>query len=370
MRAKRNVVVVDLGASFCRVGFAGDDEPRSVFPSLTGTVKPAQPGERIEGPTVRFGANVRATCEPASVRCLFKDGFVQNKDDYSALFGHIFETELRVDPEKRPIVLSEPIQPSASSRRLVTEILYETFRVPSIYLGSAPSLALFNTCKTEGLAVDIGESFSQVAAIYEWTQMPQTLMRTDLAGNAVTKFLLKVLKETSYHFSSASGLSLAQDVKESECFIALDFDEKMKEDTAPVSHQIAEDTSISIGKERFSCPELLFQPKLNNLECYGLADLMYESVMRADTGMRENLLDNIVITGGSTMFIGFKERLTKELQAMFPKASINMCVGPRGSNSVWVGGSILGSLELFEQMVVTREEYHESGGEAVRRRFY
>ena len=370
MRAKRNVVVVDLGASSCRVGFAGDDEPRSVFQSLMGTVKAAQPGEKVEGPAIQFGANVRTTCEPPSIRCPIKDGLVQNKDDYEKLFSHIFDAELHVDPEKRPVVLSEPVHNPDSSRRVITEVLYETFRVPSIYLGSAPSLALYNTCKTEGLAVDIGESFSQVAAIYEWTQMPQTLMRTDLAGAAVTRFFLKLLKDASYHFSSPTGMALAQDIKESEGFVALDFDERMKEDTAPVDHEIAEDTTIPIGKERFRCPELLFQPKLNNHDCYGIVDLIYESVMRADTGMRESLLENVVVTGGSTMFIGFKDRLTQELQNLFPSADLNICVGPRGANSVWVGGSILGSLELFEQMVVTREEYQESGGEAVRRRFY
>lgn len=363
----KNVVVVDLGASTCRAGFAGDDVPKITFPSIVGKPKVINPADPVD---FMVGAGVKSECEPISVKCPFKNGFIQNKEDYTKLFTHIFR-ELHIGSERRPVVLSEPIDNPTKNRQQLAEVLFETFRVPSIFIGSAPSLALYTSCKTEGVSLDIGDSFAQVASIYEWSQMPQTLLRTELGGKMITRFFLKSLKDSSYHFGSPTGLQLAQDVKESHGVICLDFNETMKGDIAPCEYEVANDTKIPVGKDRFRCPELLFQPKLDNVDCYGAAELVYESIMRSDIGMRDKLFSNIVISGGSTLFTGFEDRLKKDLESMAtPGTVVNVVADVARKDAVWVGGSILGSMELFPQMVVTREEYAESQGAAVRRKFY
>jgi actin-related protein len=115
---------------------------------------------------------------------------------------------------------------------------------------------------------------------------------------------------------------------------------------------------------------LLFNPKLDGLSCFSVAELVYESVMRADVGLRPELWSNVVVSGGTTMCNGFGERLKMELAKLAPGVEINLVMAPDRMKSVWIGGSILGSLALFGQMVVTSEEYRESGSAAVRRRFY
>jgi actin len=219
--------------------------------------------------------------------------------------------------------------------------------------------------------VEIGDSFAQVASVYEWTQLPQTLLRTELGGTAVSRFFLKSLRDTSYHFSNPNGIALAQKIKEALGFIALDFQETAAQQAdRAIEYELAADTKIQVGAQRYRCPELLFNPKLDGLSCFSVAELVYESVMRADVGLRPELWSNVVVSGGTTMCNGFGERLKMELAKLAPGVEINLVMAPDRTKSVWIGGSILGSLALFGQMVVTSEEYRESGSAAVRRRFY
>lgn len=92
--------------------------------------------------------------------------------------------------------------------------------------------------------------------------------------------------------------------------------------------------------------------------------------MRSDIGLRDELLSNIVISSGTTLIKGFEERLQKELTSLFDGREITINANPKRLNAVWIGGSIVGSLALFSQMVVTREEFKEVGSSALMRRFY
>ena len=72
-----------------------------------------------------------------------------------------------------------------------------------------------------------------------------------------------------------------------------------------------------------------------------------------DVELRPNLLGNIIVTGGSSLLYGFTERLSNEVQALYPAprskitASGNVIERKFGS---WIGGSILSSLGNFQQV--------------------
>ncbi|OHT11550.1 actin [Tritrichomonas foetus] len=371
MRAKSNVIVIDLGACSCKAGFAGEDTPRSNFPTLVAKVKNYDPVLDDAGHDFVVGNMQNANVDIPSILCPFKNGLVSAKEDIEKLFTHIFENELHVDSEKRPIVLSEPLENTKETRSCFAEVLFETFHIPSIFMGSSPSLALYSSCETAGVVLDVGDSFAQVSSIYEWTQMPQTLIRTNLAGMTVSKYFQKCLKDTSYQFTSSNGTTFAKQLKEKLGFVSLDYQKTSQmEDDKKIEYQLGPDSNIKVGKERFMCPECLFQPSLVGMDCDSVATMVYESVMRSDIGLRDDLLKNIVISSGTTLMKGFEERLKKELTSLFEGRSFNLVASPKRLNSVWVGGSIVGSLALFSQMVVTREEFGEVGATALMRRFY
>jgi actin beta/gamma 1 len=91
--------------------------------------------------------------------------------------------------------------------------------------------------------------------------------------------------------------------------------------------------------------------------------------MRCDWDLRKQLLENIVLGGGSTMFPGLAERLEKELTAFTPRSSIkvNVIAPSERKYSAWMGGSILASILNFQRMWILQEDYDENGPKIVHR---
>ena len=61
---------------------------------------------------------------------------------------------------------------------------------------------------------------------------------------------------------------------------------------------------ITIGNERFRCPEAMFQPSMLGMESSGVHETTYNSIMKCDVDIRKDLYANAVLSGGTTMFPG------------------------------------------------------------------
>jgi len=93
--------------------------------------------------------------------------------------------------------------------------------------------------------------------------------------------------------------------------------------------------------------------------------------MKCDVDVRKDLYNNIVLSGGTTMFPGIAERLSKEVSALAPSSmKIKVVAPPERRYSVWIGGSILSSLSTFQTMWITKAEYDESGPSIVHRKCF
>jgi len=91
--------------------------------------------------------------------------------------------------------------------------------------------------------------------------------------------------------------------------------------------------------------------------------------MKCDVDIRKDLYANIVLSGGSTMFDGLSDRVTKEVVALAPSTmKIKVVAPPERKYSVWIGGSILASLSTFDNMWIEKEDYDESGPSIVHKK--
>ena len=130
---------------------------------------------------------------------------------------------------------------------------------------------------------------------------------------------------------------------------------------------------LTIGSERFRCPEALFKPNIIGKEFVGIHDQCYNSIIKSDIDIRKDLYSNIVLSGGTTMFPNLPERLTREVQKLAPSATsskVKVIAVPERKYSVWIGGSILSSLSNFQCMWITKAEYDESGPQIVHRKCF
>lgn len=123
--------------------------------------------------------------------------------------------------------------------------------------------------------------------------------------------------------------------------------------------------------QAFRCAEPLFQPSLLGKDEGGIQQLTFDAISKCDIDLRRDLYQNIVLSGGTTMLPGLKERLEIELLRMAPeKTPVKIAAPADRKYSVWCGGSILASLHSFKDMWMTRQEYNDSGPSFVHRRCF
>lgn len=117
---------------------------------------------------------------------------------------------------------------------------------------------------------------------------------------------------------------MANDIKEKLCYVALDFDKEMvaysESSQMDKTYELPDGESLTISNQRFRCPEALFHPSLLEKNDKGIHELAFHSIMKCDADVRKDLYNNLIISGGSSMFSGLSDRLSKEIIALAPSA--------------------------------------------------
>ncbi|XP_022230781.1 actin-like protein 53D [Drosophila obscura] len=376
-------IIIDNGSGVCKAGFSHDKKPRVVFPAVVG--RPRHQNVLLDCRIVDAIGDVAISKRGMlTLKYPIEHGVVTNWEDMEKIWKHTYYL-LDVDPGESPVLLTEaPLNPRAN-REKMAEIMFEHFDVPALYVAIQAVLSLYATGRTTGLVLDSGDGVTHTVPIYEGYSISHGCKRLDLAGRDLSEYLCKLLTERGLKMTTSAEQDIVRDIKEKLCYVSLNYNRELMEQshglepdlTAGRSEEGAEiyempdGQKIKLGSERFRCPEALFQPSLLGLQIEGVHEATYKSILKCDIDLRRDMYENIVLSGGTTMFPNIGERLQQEIALMAPPSTrIKIKACPERRFAVWLGGSVLASLSSFQDMWINRSEYEEVGASIVHRKCF
>ena len=371
-------LVVDNGSGIVKAGYGGDDHPCSVFPSII--AKPKNPGIMI-GATDSSAEQIFIGDEAQQKRgvCLvsypIEHGIIQDWEAMQKIWYHTFYNELRDDRAEHPIMLTEAPMNPKTNREQMAKIMFEEYNAPSMYIQIQAVLSLYAAGRTTGIVVDSGDGVTHTVPIFEGYQIPHAIDKIMLAGRDITTWMQKIMKDNNYNFDTSAEREIVRDIKEKKCYVALDYEEELKKagpgSEVETTYTLPDGNLCTFSVQRFKTPEYLFRPDLNGKEFPGVHKLTFNSIKNCDMDVRKDLYSNIILSGGTTMFDGFGERLVKEMKALAPTTmKVKVIASPDRKYMVWKGGSTLSTLSTFGSMWITKADYDEFGETVVHRKCF
>ena len=300
------------------------------------------------------------------------------------------------------------------NREQMAEIMFETFNVKGLFIGVQATLALYaqianknpeeeenknaqadlnNISEMTGTVIDAGDGVTHVFPVCDGYVISSCVKNIPLAGRDITQFTLQALKDRGENFIAGDSNEIAAKVKEKYGYVCKDvlkefnsFDKKTEVNGQLVQsnkfkkfvHRTLNNNmvEIDVGYERFLGPEMFFHPEFIHKDFMKpLGEVVDDAIQTCPIEYRVKLYENIVLSGGSTLFKGFDTRLKSQVQNILDQrmAAFNQISGQNDSMTcnvfqnivqryaVWFGGSVLGSHQNFPMLCKSREMYEEHG---------
>jgi len=302
---------------------------------------------------------------------LVQNGVIQDFDLFSNLLEQV-DQKLAPETTLKGSVLLCAVHPNRSfqSNEKILQHLFEEREVLATYLAPKPLLSLYSFGCTTGLSVVMGHDVTSWMPIYEGYCITDAVGDSPLAGSKITERLMSIIQENNPYVKTGKQIEPLK----KNCWLAESYEAEIqlqRTQEQRLTYGISYPSDITLNTELFRAPEILFKPQLQGLDVPGLHYLIYDSIISCPLDVRKDIRSWIALGGGTSNITGLQSRLTEELSELDPLMFDNKCKVRVNSNSespsVWTGSCIFSSLSSFNSIVISKEQYDESGPSIVHR---
>ena len=380
-------IIIDNGSETIKIGYGSSDDshkPSKKFHSIIGRPKRNFTNIYAKSNEELIGDEAYSKSSVMDITNVVQRGNVTDWDNMEKLWDYTFYKKLALSQKKGltnfNVLLTEPVLNKKENREKATQLMFESYDVNSFYIANEAVLSLYGTGKTTGCVLGIGYGVTYSTAIYDSMIIPASTIKINSAGYDLSKYLRQLLSEKYSRVLKSAQHSVVKDMKQKYCFVAENFHDALKQNANSYKkYKLPDGQCIRIGNERFRACEQLFGGfiNLNNEEMgddnkklfnknaafnnSGIHHMINQSIrcVNADD-LKQEFYQNIVLSGGSTLFKGLTARLKTEL-AKITDESCNIVANEKRKYLAWIGGSIISSLTHFQQQFITKDEYEEHG---------
>uniref|UniRef100_A0A8D1I3T3 Actin related protein 3B n=1 Tax=Sus scrofa TaxID=9823 RepID=A0A8D1I3T3_PIG len=301
--------VVDCGTGYTKLGYAGNTEPQFIIPSCIAIRESAKVVDQAQRRVLRgvddldFFIGDEAIDKPTyATKWPIRHGIIEDWDLMERFMEQVIFKYLRAEPEDHYFLMTEPPLNTPENREYLAEILFESFNVPGLYIAVQAVLALAASWTSRqvgertltGIVIDSGDGVTHAIPVAEGYVIGSCIKHIPIAGRDITYFIQQLLREREVGVPPEQSLETAKAIKEKYCYICPDIVKEFAKYDVDPRRWIKQYTGINainqkkfvvdVGYERFLGPEIFFHP------------------------------ENVVLSGGSTMFRDFGRRLQRDLK--------------------------------------------------------
>jgi actin-related protein 3 len=402
-------VVIDNGTGYTKMGYAGNVEPQYIIPTVTAEKMDAgTQGKRdgIDDLDFYIGDSALNMSNTHQINYPIRSGLIDNWDNMERLWNRCMFEYLRCEPEDHYVLLTEPPLNPPENREFTAEIMFETFNVPGMYIAVQAVLALAASWTSKdvsersltGTVIDSGDGVTHVIPVADGYVIGSCIKHIPLAGRTITSYIQQLMRDRKEPVPPEDSLEVAKRVKEMYSYVCPDICKEFgKYDDKPDKYfKTYEGKKLKtnlpyrcdVGYERFLGPEIFFNPEIFSSDFITpLPEVVDKAIVKCPLDTRRALYNNIVLSGGSTMFKDFGRRLERDIKrnvdtrlteniqrnahlvksGQAPKPiDVNVVSHRMQRFAVWFGGSMLAYTPEFYRVCVTKQRYDEEGPRCAR----
>ena len=376
-------LILDIGSDNFRLGWAGGDFPDIIAPSVYVDItdylftSDISGSDTISGLEEIFLNTDKQTqlvgFDALKYKNILKIREFSKKKNYNILskfFVHYYN-QLNIPVElhfKQPIIIITPFYKSELEKTKLQEVFFNSLNFPYILFLPESQAILSTLQKSSGILVNIGESYTSISSIFHGFTNIMARDMFPITGKNITHYLLNlILSKISSTKNTYLDKTIAKEIKEklSLCILDPTLEKKrVKEGLTKYDRivDLPDGSKLKLNSERFLLSEPLFDPKIIHIDYMGLAEAISKVVMSWDRENWEELLSNVILSGGGSVITGLNERIEVELQRFFSeklKAKIKVAAPSGRENMGWIGASVLFSKDQLKKGWIMNPSHQE-----------